>query len=81
MKVEEYIFFFTVEETARQLGCGVKKAVKLIKDLEEIGLIKKKRTGQGNPTKIYVKDFMSIFRNENPRPFKKEKSRRSLLQI
>ena len=64
--------FFTVEETARQLGCGVKKAVKLIKDLEEIGLIKKKRTGQGNPTKIYVKDFMSIFRNENPRPVKKE---------
>ena len=54
------------------MGCGVKKAVKLIKDLEEIGLIKKKRTGQGNPTKIYVKDFMSIFRNENPRPVKKE---------
>ena len=64
--------YFTVEETARQLGCGVKKAVKLIKALEEIGLIKKKRTGQGNPTKIYVKDFMSVFRNENPRPVKNE---------
>lgn len=64
--------FFTVKETARQLGCGIKKAVKLIKDLEEIGLIKKKRTGQGNPTKIYVKDFMSVFRNENPRPVKNE---------
>lgn len=64
--------YFTVEETARQLGCGIKKAVKLIKDLEEIGLIKKKRTGQGNPTKIYVKDFMSVFRNENPRPVKNE---------
>jgi hypothetical protein len=59
--------YFTVEETAEQLGCGIKKAVKLIKDLEEIGLIKKKRAGQGNPTKIYVKDFMSIFRNGNPR--------------
>ncbi|WP_106776087.1 replication initiator protein A [Peptostreptococcus russellii] len=57
--------YFTVEETAKQLCCGMKKAVKLIKDLEEIGLIKKKRRGQGNPTKIYVKDFMSIFRNEN----------------
>ena len=54
------------------MGCGIKKAVKLIKDLEEIGLIKKKRTGQGNPTKIYVKDFMSVFRNENPRPVKNE---------
>ena len=26
--------YFTVEETARQLACGTKKAVKLIKDLE-----------------------------------------------
>ena len=64
--------YFTVEETAEQLGCGIKKAVKLIKDLEEIGLIKKKRAGQGNPTKIYVKDFMSIFRNGNPRLVKRE---------
>ena len=64
--------YFTVEETAEKLGCGIKKAVKLIKDLEVIGLIKKKRTGQGNPTKIYVKDFMSIFRNENFRPVKRE---------
>ena len=64
--------YFTVEETAEKLGCGIKKAVKLIKDLEVIGLIKKKRAGQGNPTKIYVKDFMSIFRNENFRPVKRK---------
>jgi hypothetical protein len=64
--------YFTVEKTAEQLGCGIKKAVKLIKDLEVIGLIKKKRAGQGNPTKIYVKDFMSIFRNGNPRLVKRE---------
>lgn len=64
--------YFTVEETSQQLGCAVKKAVKLIKDLEVVGLIEKKRTGQGNPTKIYVKDFMSIFRNENFRPVKRE---------
>ena len=64
--------YFTVEETTKQLGCGLKKAVKLIKDLETTGLIKKKRTGQGNPTKIYVKDFMSIFRNKNFRPVKRE---------
>lgn len=64
--------YFTVEETAEQLGCGIKKAVKLIKDLEEIGLIKKKREGQGKPTKIYVKDFMSVFRNGNSRPVKRE---------
>ena len=37
-------------------------AVKLIKELEEIGLIEKKRQGQGKPTKIYVKNFISVFR-------------------
>ena len=47
--------YFTVEETAQQLGCGIKKAVKLIKDLEVIGLIKKKRAGQGNPLKFMLK--------------------------
>jgi len=62
--------FFTVEETEERLSCGNKKAIKLIKDLEDIGLIKKKRGGQGNPTKIYVKDFMSIFRNEDSRHVK-----------
>jgi len=64
--------YFTVEETSQQLDCGIKKAVKLIKDLEVVGLIEKKRAGQGNPTKIYVKDFMSIFRNGNFRPVKRE---------
>ena len=64
--------YFTVEETSQQLDCSIKKAVKLIKDLEVVGLIEKKRAGQGNPTKIYVKDFMSIFRNGNFRPVKRE---------
>ena len=73
--------YFTVEETAEQLACGIKKAVKLIKDLEEIGLIEKKRGGQGNPTKIYVKDFMSIFRNEDPRLIKRENQDLSKRQV
>jgi hypothetical protein len=73
--------YFTVEETAKQLACGMKKAIKLIKDLEKFGLITKKRTGQGNPTKIYVKDFMSIFRNEEFRPVKRESQDLSKEQV
>lgn len=57
--------YFTVEETSEQLACGIKKSIKLIKDLENFGLITKRREGQGKPTKIYVKDFMSIFRKKN----------------
>lgn len=64
---------FTVEETAKSLGCGMKKAVKLIKDLENIGLIEKRRLGQGNPNIIYVKDFMTMFRNDKTRFVKREK--------
>ena len=63
---------FTVEETAKILGCGTKKAVKIIKDLEDIGLIEKRRLGQGNPTIIYVKDFMSVFRDGKTRVVKRE---------
>jgi len=59
----------------------MKKAIKLIKDLEKFGLITKKRTGQGNPTKIYVKDFMSIFRNEEFRPVKRESQDLSKEQV
>ena len=57
--------YFTVEDTTQQLACSMGTAVKLIKELEEIGLIEKKRQGQGKPTKIYVKNFISLFRNGN----------------
>ena len=63
---------FTVEETVKMIGCGTKKAVKIIKELEDIGLIEKRRLGQGNPTIIYVKDFMSVFRNGKTRVVKRE---------
>lgn len=42
------------------LSCGKDKAVKLFKELDTeggIGLIERKRQGQGRPTKIYVKNF------------------------
>lgn len=63
--------YFTIEETGQQLACGKNKSIKLIQDLEEFGLIKKRRIGQGKPTKIYVKDFMSIFRNEEFKTLKR----------
>ena len=63
--------YFTIEETGQQLACGKNKSISLMQDLEKFGLIKKRRMGQGNPTKIYVKDFMSIFRKEEFRHPKK----------
>ena len=52
---------FTVEEIAETMGCGIQKAVKLVKELDTrtgIGLIEKRRLGLGRPNVIYVKNFM-----------------------
>ncbi len=52
---------FTVEEIMELLCCKTQKAVKLIKELDTengIGLIEKKRQGQGRPNIIYVKNFL-----------------------
>ncbi len=61
---------FTLEEVMEKLTCGSEKAVKLFTELDArtgIGLIERKRRGQGKPSIIYVKDFMSIFKTMDSR--------------
>lgn len=53
--------YFSVEDTMEMLNCKKNKAIDTIKELDSengIGLIEKKRQGQGKPTIIYVKNFM-----------------------
>lgn len=52
---------FTIEEIMETLGVSNKTASKISTELENIGLIEKKRQGLGKPNIIYVKDFMSVF--------------------
>ena len=54
---ERVYIIFQVEEISEYMGCGLQKAVKLMKELAEIGLIEKKRVGLGKPNIIYVKNF------------------------
>ena len=58
--------YFTMEEVMRKLRCKSDKAVKIMAELDDkgIGLIERKRQGLGKPTIIYVKNFMSIFKNQ-----------------
>lgn len=52
---------FSIEEIAETLSCSRGKAVKTLQELDSdkgIGLIEKRRMGQGNNTIIYVKNFM-----------------------
>ena len=48
---------YTVREVQESLCCAEHKAVKLLRELEQIDLIERKRRGLGKPSLIYVKDF------------------------
>lgn len=52
---------FTIDEIMKTLSVSNKTATKISVELENIGLIEKKRQGLGKPNIIYVKDFMSVF--------------------
>ena len=48
---------FTIEDVKRTLRCADNKATRLLRELEEFGLIERKRRGQGKPSLVYVKNF------------------------
>ena len=53
--------YYSLEDIMEALGCSNKKAISIMKELDTdagIGLIEKKRQGQGKPTMIYLKQFM-----------------------
>ena len=53
--------YFSLEDIMELIGCSNKKAITIMKELDGeagIGLIEKKRQGQGKPTIIYVKQFV-----------------------
>lgn len=70
--------YYTLEEIQADLNCGHDKATKLLVELDSgkkgFGLIERVRQGQGKPTKIYVKRFITRaapppnLQEEIPRP-------------
>ena len=52
--------YFTQEDAMNLMSCGKDKATKLFRELDKdgIGLIERKKQGQGRPTRIYVKNFI-----------------------
>lgn len=63
--------YYTLEEIQKDLCCGHVKAGKLLAELDTqkgIGLIDRKKQGQGKPTKIYVKQFVSPNIPSKPTP-------------
>mgnify|MGYP000019493448 CR=1 FL=1 len=52
---------FTIEDVKRALCCADNKATKLLRELENFGLIERKRRGLGKPSLVYVKTFRQTF--------------------
>ena len=58
---------FTIEDVKRALCCADNKATKLLRELEEFGLIERKRRGLGKPSLVYVKNFSAESSNQYSR--------------
>ena len=56
---------YTVKEMQKDLCCATEKISRVLKELETIGLIFRKRNGRGKANYIYVMDYMAIYRKEN----------------
>lgn len=55
--------YYTFENIMDDLGCAREKCTKILSELDSnkgIGLIEKKRQGQGKPSRIYVMNFATI---------------------
>lgn len=55
--------FFTIEEIMKLMHLGNKKVNKMLKELEEHGLIYRRHQGLGRPNKIYVQDLLKADRS------------------
>lgn len=49
--------YFKLDELMELLNIGKNKAISVFKELDDIGLIIRKKQGQGKPTKIFVMNF------------------------
>lgn len=64
---------YTIKEMQADLCCATEKISRVLKELEEIGLIYRKRNGRGKANYIYVMDYMAIYRKEGIKEFQKSK--------
>lgn len=65
---------YTIKSIQRDMCCGVKKTVKLLKELERFGLIEKVIQGQGKPALIYVKNFSGVLLKGQDKSCQKDNS-------
>lgn len=69
-ELDRVYIYYTIDEIMEDLGCGHNKAVRLLAELDTkgVGLIERKKQGQGKPTMIYVKQFVEPTPREKSAP-------------
>lgn len=55
--------YMTLDSVEEMMGCARQKAVALVKELADFGLIEKKKQGLCKPTRIYVKNFVRVWKS------------------
>lgn len=62
--------YFTQEEAMDAMQCGKDKITRLFRELDQngIGLIERRKQGQGRPARVYVKNFVLSLEPEPPEP-------------
>ena len=56
--------YYTIKSVKKSMRCANTKACGLLRELDEFGLIERKKQGLGRPTIIYVKDFTRFRKSE-----------------
>lgn len=56
--------YYTIRAVKKSMRCANSKACGLLKELDDFGLIERKKQGLGKPTIIYVKDFTRFRKSE-----------------
>ena len=56
---------YTIEEIMEDISCAKEKAIKLMKELKEIGLVYSIRRGLGKPNLTYVMNFATELKYKN----------------
>ena len=51
--------YYTLDDLQEAMRCGHNKGVKIVSELERVGLIERVKQGQGKPAIIYVKRFIT----------------------
>lgn len=72
-KENRVYIIYQISEIQEDMGFSKKKAIEYLKELEEFGLVEKKRRGLGLPSILYVKSF--LVKKENSRGVENDTSR------